>query len=480
MQDPSSLRLFLKTLIVPKHIPKQKLYSLYAAVALICALVIGIPLYLENRLQAGADRFTEGATIKTTPLGGSGSGSGTGSGSSGGTAGGGATTGGQTGGQGQTPSGTDTTTETDVVTNKTIQQQLAVVGCYSGTIDGILGMDSFNAITTYQKASNLSADGILGPATQNALSRDAANQKKVCVSSSNGTSTVFQNPVSDNAVTQSRGGWTSYYKTLLATVGYTLANFAIQALTGHDSVAAAVVQQATQAALLGYTSQQATHDAVARGLITGASDVGPIDTGAGSTAGASDYNDIFTLPPDNITGGGAASSGTPAASGLPAPAGAGGVNYSQGGTSSSGYYGTGTSFDQYLPTANYYDTNNQAPTEMSMMCFVGPALLPSATELVAKIPYVGDILNGLLTSYVAYKSYSDCGNYYGQYAYDPYTGQPTYLYNQPVRFSYEPVGGTMAIVARGPYEDLKSNLLDLTGYIPVLGSPMAASILFNN
>src|SRR3990167_1307309 len=474
-------------------IPRHKLYGLYAAVAVLCAVVVGVPLYMQKYFSAGADDvYKGGAFITTVPLGGNtgtGSSSGGTSGKTGGTTGQTTTPGGQTT-PGTTPS---TGTTTGAVANKTYQQQLAAVGCYGGTIDGILGADSIAAITTYQKASNLTADGILGPATQSALSRDAAAQKKVCTQTASGKSTVFQKPVSNNAVTEKNGGWMSYYKNLLTTVGITLASTAIRALTGNNSVAAAVLEQATRAALLGYSSQQQTQDAIAAGYIASPTDAGPIDTGAASTAtgGAGQLsNDIFTIPPD--TGSGVTSTDGQTGGSVGTNTTGGGQDYNiptdSGGTIASYGTGTGIAYNQYPASGKYlYENGNyQQSQQTDLMCFIGPALLPSATELVAKIPYVGDILNGLLPSFVAYKSYSSCGNYYGQYAYDPYTGQPTYQYNQPsynpggVQFSYEPVGGTMAIVARAPYENLKTNLLDLTGYIPVLGSPLAASLLFNN
>jgi len=464
-------------------IPRHKLYGLYAAVAVLCAVVIGVPLYMQKYFSAGADVDKGGARLELTPLGG-------GTGSSGG-----GTTGG-TGGQTTTPGGQTTPGATPgtgansgAVANKTYQQQLAAVGCYGGTIDGILGADSIAAVTTYQKASNLTANGILGPATQNALSRDAAAKKKVCIQSSGGKSTVFQKPVSDNAVTEKTGGWMNYYKTLLYTVGASLASQAIIALIGNDSAGAAVFGQAIQAALYGYTMQQATQNAIGRGLITSPSDVGPVDAGASSTLttegfdrgrylGLNELTDeerraIEEIPTEVPP--------VPNDGNLPSYVNLGAPNNGISDPSSNYGTGTGIAYSQYPDSGKYLYENGgyQQSERTNLMCFLGPALLPSATELVAKIPYVGDILSGLLTSFVAYKSYSGCGNYYGQYAYDPYTGQPTYQYNQPVQFSYEPVGGTMAIVARAPYENLKTNLLDLTGYIPVLGSPLAASILFN-
>jgi len=82
-----------------------------------------------------------------------------------------------------TTAGSATNAQT-VKFDKTIQQQLADVGCYSGAIDGILGPETDAAILAFQEAAGLSADGELGPETQSALASDATAKKKVCETTS--------------------------------------------------------------------------------------------------------------------------------------------------------------------------------------------------------------------------------------------------------------------------------------------------------
>jgi peptidoglycan hydrolase-like protein with peptidoglycan-binding domain len=48
---------------------------------------------------------------------------------------------------------------------KSIQEALNIVGHYSGPVDGIVGPKTTAGIKSFQKASGLSADGIIGPAS---------------------------------------------------------------------------------------------------------------------------------------------------------------------------------------------------------------------------------------------------------------------------------------------------------------------------
>ena len=52
---------------------------------------------------------------------------------------------------------------------KKIQTNLKKWGYYTGNIDGIFGTNTKNAVILFQKKNGLSADGIVGPATLNAL-----------------------------------------------------------------------------------------------------------------------------------------------------------------------------------------------------------------------------------------------------------------------------------------------------------------------
>jgi peptidoglycan hydrolase-like protein with peptidoglycan-binding domain len=71
--------------------------------------------------------------------------------------------------------------------DKQIQQELADVGCYKGEIDGILGSASDAAILEFQKAAGLSADGELGPQTEDALKKAVDEGEKVCSESTTTT-----------------------------------------------------------------------------------------------------------------------------------------------------------------------------------------------------------------------------------------------------------------------------------------------------
>ncbi len=68
-----------------------------------------------------------------------------------------------------------------------IQRELQEVGCYNGSVDGILGPKSDAAILEFQRAEGLAADGELGPETEAALKKAVAAGKKVCGGSSTTT-----------------------------------------------------------------------------------------------------------------------------------------------------------------------------------------------------------------------------------------------------------------------------------------------------
>lgn len=67
---------------------------------------------------------------------------------------------------------------------KKIQSALKEKGYYDGTIDGIFGNGTKNAVISYQKENGLSADGIAGPKTLQSLGIDA--EENTSSSSSDG------------------------------------------------------------------------------------------------------------------------------------------------------------------------------------------------------------------------------------------------------------------------------------------------------
>ncbi len=64
--------------------------------------------------------------------------------------------------------------------DKTIQQELADVGCHPGAVDGVIGPKTDAAILEFQKADGIEADGELGPETEAALKKAVEEGRKVC------------------------------------------------------------------------------------------------------------------------------------------------------------------------------------------------------------------------------------------------------------------------------------------------------------
>ena len=50
-----------------------------------------------------------------------------------------------------------------------IQQKLKQYGYFDGTVDGVFGRDTYNAVVWFQKKNGLNADGAVGPSTAAAL-----------------------------------------------------------------------------------------------------------------------------------------------------------------------------------------------------------------------------------------------------------------------------------------------------------------------
>jgi peptidoglycan hydrolase-like protein with peptidoglycan-binding domain len=71
--------------------------------------------------------------------------------------------------------------------DKGIQSQLAAVGCYRGTVDGIVGPETDAALVAFQRDSGLIVTGEFGAETQSVLDRDVAAKKTVCVATTTTT-----------------------------------------------------------------------------------------------------------------------------------------------------------------------------------------------------------------------------------------------------------------------------------------------------
>ncbi len=68
------------------------------------------------------------------------------------------------------------------------QRKLKQWGYYTGGVDGIYGSKTNNAVVRFQRKNGLKADGIIGPATRQALGITAVNASKNYSSSSKGVS----------------------------------------------------------------------------------------------------------------------------------------------------------------------------------------------------------------------------------------------------------------------------------------------------
>lgn len=67
--------------------------------------------------------------------------------------------------------------------NKAVQQKLKELGYYSGSVDGVYGQGTRNAVVAFQKANGLTADGVVGQNTARALGI-SLNTQQVAQSSS--------------------------------------------------------------------------------------------------------------------------------------------------------------------------------------------------------------------------------------------------------------------------------------------------------
>ena len=74
--------------------------------------------------------------------------------------------------------------------DKTVQQELADVGCHPGSVDGVFGPQTDAALIAFQKASGLTPDGEYGPETAAALTKAVEAGDAVCDTPASTTTTA--------------------------------------------------------------------------------------------------------------------------------------------------------------------------------------------------------------------------------------------------------------------------------------------------
>lgn len=75
---------------------------------------------------------------------------------------------------------------------KELQKKLAEQGHYKGVIDGMYGRQTKAAVTSYQKANNLTVDGMAGPQTQGSI--NSAVKQDVATSPNNAAKPISGDP----------------------------------------------------------------------------------------------------------------------------------------------------------------------------------------------------------------------------------------------------------------------------------------------
>ena len=75
-------------------------------------------------------------------------------------------------------------------TVRQVQTKLKQWGYYSGSVDGVFGQSTYEAVTWFQRANGLTADGTVGGATLAALGISAQSAEGTTAASAAGTSDV--------------------------------------------------------------------------------------------------------------------------------------------------------------------------------------------------------------------------------------------------------------------------------------------------
>lgn len=74
---------------------------------------------------------------------------------------------------------------------KTLQTKLKRWGYYTGSIDGVFGSGTKSAVVSFQKKNGLTADGVVGPATAQALGMTLSTSSSGSGSSSSGSGDLY-------------------------------------------------------------------------------------------------------------------------------------------------------------------------------------------------------------------------------------------------------------------------------------------------
>ncbi len=71
---------------------------------------------------------------------------------------------------------------------RTVQTKLKQWGYFSGTVDGVFGQETYNAVVSFQRKNGLTADGVAGPATLAAMGISSSSGGTAAASASSGSS----------------------------------------------------------------------------------------------------------------------------------------------------------------------------------------------------------------------------------------------------------------------------------------------------
>ena len=93
---------------------------------------------------------------------------------------------------------------------KTLQQKLIQMGYLKDSADGVFGKKTAAAVTAFQKANNLKADGIVGSQTQNKLNSAGTSSSSSTTQKSNPTGTVAGRPSASKVI------YANWYNTVKA------------------------------------------------------------------------------------------------------------------------------------------------------------------------------------------------------------------------------------------------------------------------